>query len=142
MDGQQAFDDKGYKDLYKRKFHQTFEPSPPGKNYIFNIMIIVRCLLCFNYLFVNFAGAVTKIETRCSKNNTKTSFFCGNEMRRIVAKQLRVPNSSSGVSDQQSVGSSPDHGTCVLEQETLSYLFIFTCTRIGSARKRTQNTYH
>ncbi|XP_033629335.1 titin homolog [Asterias rubens] len=30
MDGQQAFDDKGYKDLYKRKFNQTFEPSPPA----------------------------------------------------------------------------------------------------------------
>ncbi len=38
---------------------------------------------------------------------------------RVVAERLRARDSSSGVSDQQSVGSSPGRGTCVLEQDTL-----------------------
>ena len=38
----------------------------------------------------------------------------------VVAKRLTVhsPDSSFGVTDQQGVGSSPGHGTCVLEQDT------------------------
>ena len=36
----------------------------------------------------------------------------------VVAEQMRAPNSSSGVSVQQSVGSSPGHDTCVPEQDT------------------------
>ncbi len=40
-------------------------------------------------------------------------------MLRAMAEPLRAPDSNSGVSDQQSGGSSPGHGTCVLEQDTL-----------------------
>ncbi len=36
-----------------------------------------------------------------------------------MAERLRALDSGSGVSDQQSVGSSPGQGTCVLEQDTL-----------------------
>ena len=36
-----------------------------------------------------------------------------------MTEQLRAPDSSSGVFDQQSVGSSPGRETCVLEQDTL-----------------------
>ena len=36
----------------------------------------------------------------------------------IMAERLRPPDSSSGVSDQQSVGSSPGRDTCVLKQDT------------------------
>ena len=61
--------------------------------------------------------------------------FCGNTMcihvldwyisllitrfGRVVAEQIRPLNSSSGVSDQQSVGLNPGRDTCVLEQDTL-----------------------
>ncbi len=38
----------------------------------------------------------------------------------VVAEWLSAPDSSSGVSDQQSEGSSPSHGTCVFEQDTLT----------------------
>ncbi len=40
----------------------------------------------------------------------------------VLAEQLRAPDSSSGVSDQQSVGLSPDRGPCALEQDTLPWL--------------------
>ncbi len=35
-----------------------------------------------------------------------------------LAEQIKAPNSSSGVSVQQSVGSSPGRDTCVLKQDT------------------------
>ena len=35
-----------------------------------------------------------------------------------VAERIRAPNSSSGVSVQQSVGWNPGHDTCVPEQDT------------------------
>ena len=34
-----------------------------------------------------------------------------------MAERLRAPDLSSGVSDQQSVGSSPGRDTCVLKQD-------------------------
>ena len=37
-----------------------------------------------------------------------------------MAEELRIRDSSSGVSDQQSVGLRPSLDTCVLEQHTLS----------------------
>ncbi len=36
----------------------------------------------------------------------------------VVAERIRALDSSSGVSDQQSVGSSPGRDTCVLKQDT------------------------
>ncbi len=39
-----------------------------------------------------------------------------------MAERLRAPDSSSDVSDQQRVCSSPGRGTCVLEQDTLPYV--------------------
>ncbi len=36
----------------------------------------------------------------------------------IVAKRIRALDSSSGVSDEQSLGSIPDRNTCVLKQDT------------------------
>ena len=39
----------------------------------------------------------------------------------IVAEWTRAPDSSSGVSDQQSSGSSPGIDTCVLKQDTNHY---------------------
>ncbi len=39
-------------------------------------------------------------------------------LRRVVAEWIRSLDSSSGVSDQQSVGSSPGRDTCVLKQDT------------------------
>ncbi len=71
-------------------------------------------------------------------------------MWRIVAEQLRAPDSACGVSDQQSVGWSPGHDTCVLEQDALPY---FLCPLDGTLScrsralglvvlvKETQNTY-
>ena len=38
--------------------------------------------------------------------------------RGVVAKRIKTPNSSSGVSVQQSVGSSPGRDACVIEQDT------------------------
>ena len=35
-----------------------------------------------------------------------------------MAERLRLLNSNSGVSDQQSVGSNPSRDTCVLKQDT------------------------
>ncbi len=68
----------------------------------------------------------------------------------FVAFRGRASDSSCCVSYRQRVGSSPGRRSCVLEQDTLPPLlcpsdgilkpFIY-CTRIGSARKRTQNTY-
>ena len=53
-------------------------------------------------------------------------YLCGNyydaDMWRVEAECLRISDSSSGVSDQQSGGSSPDHDTCVLEHVTSPYL--------------------
>ncbi len=62
-----------------------------------------------------------------------------------MAERLRELDSSSGVSDQQSVGSSPAHGTCVLEQDNLLQLRCpsdetFICR--SRARQGTQNMYH
>ena len=37
---------------------------------------------------------------------------------RVVAERLRPSDSNSGVSDQQSMGSSPSRDTCVLKQDT------------------------
>ncbi len=37
-----------------------------------------------------------------------------------VVEWLRAPDSSSGVSDQRSGGSSPSQRTCVLERDTLA----------------------
>ncbi len=45
-----------------------------------------------------------------------------------MAERLRAPDSSSCVSGHQSVGSSPGHDTCVLEQDTLPYCFV---NRVG-----------
>ena len=67
-----------------------------------------------------------------------------------MAQQLRAPNSSSGVSDQQSVGSSPGCGTCVLEQDDLPYLQCpsdgtlsrRSCARFSSAHTTKRNTHH
>ena len=42
-----------------------------------------------------------------------------------MAERIRAPNLSSGVSVQQSVGSSPGRVTCVPEQDTLKLLLIF-----------------
>ena len=39
-----------------------------------------------------------------------------------VVNMVRASDSSSGVSDQQSMGSSPCCGTCVLEQDAFLYL--------------------
>ena len=36
----------------------------------------------------------------------------------VVAERIRAPNSSSGASVQQSVGSNPGRDTCVPEQDT------------------------
>ena len=45
---------------------------------------------------------------------SKTCFArCG-----VVAKRIRAPNSSSGASVQQCVGSNPGRDTCVPEQDT------------------------
>ena len=47
---------------------------------------------------------------------------CGSD----VDEQLRVPNSNSGVSDEQSVNPSRDHGdTCGLKQDTYTIVFSF-----------------
>ena len=43
-----------------------------------------------------------------------------------MAEGLRAPNSSPGDSVQQSVGLNPGCDTCVLEQNTLLYLLLFT----------------
>ena len=40
----------------------------------------------------------------------------------VVAEQLREPNSNSGVSVQQSVGSSLSRDTCVLKQDNYTLL--------------------
>ena len=45
-----------------------------------------------------------------------------NQLCRGMVEQLRAPDSSSGVSKQQSVGSSLGHCTCVFEQDTLPQL--------------------
>ncbi len=45
----------------------------------------------------------------------------------VMAKRIRAPDSSSGVSDQQSVGSSPCD-TCVLKQESNNACKITQCT--------------
>ena len=37
---------------------------------------------------------------------------------RVVAECVRTPDSDSSVSDQPSLGLSPCHDTCVLEQDT------------------------
>ncbi len=50
-----------------------------------------------------------------------------------MAERLRAPESSSGVSDQQSVGSSPGHGTCVLEHDALPLLL---CLSDGTVSRR------
>ena len=39
-------------------------------------------------------------------------------LKGVVAEWIRTPNSSSGASVQQSVGSNPGRGTCVPEQDT------------------------
>ena len=39
-------------------------------------------------------------------------------IRGVVAERIRAPNSSSADSVKQSVGSSPGHDNCVLEQDT------------------------
>ena len=44
----------------------------------------------------------------------------------VVAERLRAPNSSSGDSVQQSVGSNPSRDTCVPEQDTLLELLLST----------------
>ena len=60
-----------------------------------------------------------------------------------------APDSSSGVSDQQSEGSSPGRATCVLKLDILAYLLChldgtLSGSVIGSVHicKRTQNTHH
>ncbi len=55
------------------------------------------------------------------------SWLCHYGLRfSVEAEQLRAPlrilDSVSGVSDQQSVGSSPGHGICVDEQDTFSII--------------------
>ena len=39
-----------------------------------------------------------------------------------MAKGIKISDSSSGVSDQQSVGSSPGSDTCIIKEATLSLL--------------------
>ena len=43
--------------------------------------------------------------------------------------QISALDSSSGVSDQQSVGSNPSHDTCVLKQDTSPSLLSFPMGR-------------
>ena len=68
-----------------------------------------------------------------------------------MVQRIRVPDSSSGVSDQQSMGSSSSCGTCVLEQDTLPQLLCPTDETLSRSRscvlgfvlhfKKTQITY-
>ena len=64
-----------------------------------------------------------------------------------MAEWLRGPNSNSGVSDQQSVGSIPSRDTCVLKQDTSPLLRpsdgTLSCRSnvLCNACKRTQCTY-
>ena len=54
----------------------------------------------------------------CNNGWTIKKSFIADDRGSVVAERLRAPNSNSGVSDQQSVGSSPSHDTCVLKQGT------------------------
>ncbi len=65
-----------------------------------------------------------------------------------MAERSSAPDSSSGVSDQQSVGSSPGLDTCVLEQDTQQSLFhpldgtsSHRSRSLGNARKELGGTY-
>ena len=49
-------------------------------------------------------------------SNMKFQACCGNI--HVMAQRLRAPDTSSCVSDWQSVGSSPIRDTCVLKQDT------------------------
>ncbi len=49
-----------------------------------------------------------------------------------MIERLRAPDSSSDVSGQQSVGSNPGHGTCVLEKDTLPKVLCLSRTKIAN----------
>ncbi len=51
-----------------------------------------------------------------------------------MSEWIRAPDSSSGVSDQQSVGSSPGRDTCVLKKDSLNhycYVLRMGCKAVG-----------
>ena len=66
-----------------------------------------------NYIYIHFIYWVDK------------QYSCGS----VVAEQLRAPNSNSGVSDQQSVGSNPPVVTLVSLSKTLDHCFILRMER-------------
>ena len=70
LQGQQVFDDKGFKELYKKKFGPQAEPSPPSKE----TMILYSPSLT-NLFFVDLTRKKTVVIVRIKLTNWATNVY-------------------------------------------------------------------